>query len=252
MMEIKKCTDKKLLKSLWKEAFGDTDEFIEEFFNIAFAENRFNSVFIDNELAGALYWFDAEIKGRKTAYIYAVATAKKHRGKGIASSLLNNTLNLLKEKGYEFSVLVPSSKELFRFYEKLGFYICGYVDSLSAKKSDKKAEISKIGIEEYINLRSFYNAENSIFMAKENIDFIKNQLMFFKGKDFICAITKHNNTVLCKEILGNTENLGDIVSALSADSGSFRTIGNTNPFVMGYSLTQNSHLTDIYFPFAFD
>ncbi len=252
MMEIKKCTEKALLKALWKEAFYDTDDFLEDFFNIAFNENRFNSVFLDNQLAGALYWFDANIEGKKTAYIYAVATKKAYRGKGVASFLIKETFSLLKTKGYEFAILVPSNKELFSFYEKLGFYICGHTESFTVKSSENQIKIEEIGIEEYINLRNLYNAENSLFIANENIEFLKSQLKFYKGKDFVCALTKQEKNLFCKEILGNINASKEIVASLGATFGHFRTIGKSTPFIMGYSLAENSRLYDVYFPFVFD
>ena len=73
------------LRALWQEAFGDSDEYLDIFFGTAFSPNRCRCVAIEGKVVAALYWLDCACRGRKLAYIYAVATAKTHRGQGIAS-----------------------------------------------------------------------------------------------------------------------------------------------------------------------
>jgi hypothetical protein len=65
------------LRGLWKEAFGDSDDFLDMFWRTAFSYDRCRCVTVDGEVAAALYWFDCECRGERVAYIYAVATAKK-------------------------------------------------------------------------------------------------------------------------------------------------------------------------------
>ena len=61
MMEFKNCKDISALRSLWKEAFEDSDEFLDLFFSTAYSYERCLAAFIDDELAGALYIFDCEL-----------------------------------------------------------------------------------------------------------------------------------------------------------------------------------------------
>ena len=62
------------LKKLWKTVFGDSDSFIDTFFQIAFSPDRCRFTEENGEIICALYWFDCEYDGGKLAYIYAVAT----------------------------------------------------------------------------------------------------------------------------------------------------------------------------------
>ena len=68
------------LRQLWKQAFGDTDAFLDIFFSTAFSPERCRCVVTDGEVAAALYWFSCEADGQPLAYLYAVATAERFRG----------------------------------------------------------------------------------------------------------------------------------------------------------------------------
>ena len=76
------------LRSLWKEAFGDGDAFLDTFFATAYLPSRTRCMVEGGEVVSALYWFDCEYSGKRIAYLYAVATAEKHRGRGYCQSLL--------------------------------------------------------------------------------------------------------------------------------------------------------------------
>ena len=106
------------LTDLWQEAFGDSREFIGKFFRTGFAPER--SAVADGG-AGALYWFDCLWKGKKIAYIYAVATQKKSRGKGICGKLMAYTHQVLKDRGYAGAILVPADENLSQMYGKMGY-----------------------------------------------------------------------------------------------------------------------------------
>ena len=71
------------LKKLWKQAFGDSDAFLDTFFSVAYCPARSQQLTQDGRLAAMLYWFDCHLAGRKLAYIYAVATDPDHRGRGL-------------------------------------------------------------------------------------------------------------------------------------------------------------------------
>ena len=46
------------LRSLWKEAFGDSDAFLDIFFQRAFSPQRCCCVTQGDAVVAALYWFD--------------------------------------------------------------------------------------------------------------------------------------------------------------------------------------------------
>ena len=106
------------LKDLWKEAFADTDDFINLFFSLAFSKENSLCAYDKETLTASLYWFDAFIENEKVAYIYGVATKKTHRGMGISTALIKKTHELLKKSGYKAAILVPADDGLFNFYRK--------------------------------------------------------------------------------------------------------------------------------------
>ena len=60
------------LCALWKEAFGDGDEFFDTFERTAFSTSRARVAAVGNDIAAALYFFDCECDGRPIAYLYAI------------------------------------------------------------------------------------------------------------------------------------------------------------------------------------
>lgn len=75
------------LWSLWREAFGDSGEFLDAFFTKAFSPDRCRCAFDSGKVIAAVYWFDCELRGKRIAYLYALATAIEHRGRGVARKL---------------------------------------------------------------------------------------------------------------------------------------------------------------------
>ena len=55
------------------------------------------------------------------AYLYCIATARPHRGRGLMRRLLDETLAGLKEAGFSGAFLVPASPQLAAMYQKFGF-----------------------------------------------------------------------------------------------------------------------------------
>lgn len=118
------------LKDLWKKAFFDEDEYIENFFA------QFTGLFYVAEELGQVIGMTAVFDSRlhrlgrchKMGYLYAVATHPDHRSRGIASGLLAHLYGDLREQGYEGVTTVPAKKSLFAFFGGEGFstyFQCG-------------------------------------------------------------------------------------------------------------------------------
>ena len=139
------CSDDiKSLRDLWKEAFGDDDSFLDNFFRSAYCEKRARCIKSEGQIIAALYWFDCMYNDNKIAYVYAVATAMKYRGKGYCNILMNDTHKLLNIIGYSGVILVPATDKLFKFYEKLGYITCAYKSKIIAVSSDSCEKVSMI------------------------------------------------------------------------------------------------------------
>lgn len=238
------------LRTLWAEAFGDENEF-DVFFASAFSQSRCRVALIDNKIAAALYWFDCEIADTKMAYIYGVATKKEHQNKGIARALIENTHIHLRTLEYSSAILVPSNKQLFSFYEKLGYKHCTNIQQFTANSSNNKAELVRIDSTEYSIQRKRMLPENSIIQDNENIIFLERIADLYLGDDFLLAVRKDPAEFLAYEMLGNIDKASDVLKALGFDQGIFRTYGGNLPFTMLIELNKNA-VAPYYFGLAFD
>jgi len=242
------------LRSLWKEAFGDSDEFLDIFFSTAFSADQCRCVAIDDTTAAALYLFDCSYSGRRIAYIYAVATLKAFRGRGLCSALMDDTHRFLAGKGYDGAILVPGSKELFDFYAKLGYRTCTTIGRLECTAADDStaADLKQIGVNEYAALRRRLLPFGGVVQEKENLAFLSRQAQFCTDTagSFVLAANGHGDTLYGIELLGDTSAASAIVRALGYKKGVFRIPGGDVPFAMYYPF--NDNIMPSYFGLAFD
>ena len=265
------------LRQLWKDTVGDSDVFLDIFYETAFSLERCLCVTYTNFIVGALYWFDCEFSNQKIAYIYAVATAKEFRGHGICHALMEHTHVYLKENGYAGAILSPAEERLFDFYGKMGYETCTYIreidyDSsinLLPKDAELEAasfehtniEIRQISKTEFAKLRRSFLPKTAVIQECENLDFLEQQASFYAGENFLLAAQisdisenelattqKHLNGI---EFLGDESDIPAIVHTLTCTSGTFRTIGTEKPFGMYYPFA-NSNLKPSYISFIFD
>lgn len=81
------------------------------------------------------------------AYLYAVATAKAARGKGVATELIRAIEADLKADGVSGVVLVPAEQSLFPFYDRMGYRVWAY------RQTAIQAGGKPCSAEEYLSLR---------------------------------------------------------------------------------------------------
>ena len=239
------------LRVLWKEAFGDTDDFLDMFERTAFDRSRCRCVTLDGQVAASLYWFDCSYSGGPVAYLYAIATSKAYRGRGLCRSLMEDTHRHLRRLGYAGAILVPGSKELFTLYEKLGYTVCSNVGQTECFASDNAANIRQINKEAYAKARRRALPEGGVVQEKENLTFLSAMAELYIGDGFLLAARRENNTLHGMELLGDISAAPHIVRALGCEKGYFRTQGNSVPFAMYYPLTAAQEYPT-YFGLAFD
>lgn len=239
------------LRKLWQEAFGDSDETLDAFFAYGFSEDRFLCIQEDGIPVSALYWFDCELNGQKLAYLYALATAKSHRGKGLAGRLMAQAHTRLKELGYAGALLVPGSKELFGFYEKMGYRTATTVTEFSCSWADRSVPVMELTSGEYARLRRAFLPRGGIVQEGATISYLQAQLHFFAGKDFLLCATIQDDTLLAQELLGDPRSAPHILRALGAPKGTFRTVGTDKAFSMFLPLQQDCP-APAYFGLALD
>ncbi len=239
------------LWKLWKEAFDDDDAFLCSFQTSAFSRERCRCVFIDEKIVSMLFWFDCNFRGKKLAYLYAVATKKSFQNQGLCRALLKDTHEYLKQLGYRGILLVPGEESLIHFYRKLGYNIATYIGKISCNPSEESLEIRRITTAEYEGKRRIFLPENGVLQEKENTAFLKTMADFYIGKDFLLVGRKKGEEFFGLELLGNISRASAIVGAFGCKSGHFRIPSNDTPFSMFFPLERSADVPK-YFGLAFD
>lgn len=227
------------LRKLWQEAFGDPDDFTDLFFTKGFSPDRCHCIWDNGAPVSALYWFDCALNGHKLAYIYGVATRKSYQGKGLAGKLMQQTHEILKNRGYAGAILVPAGASLFDYYRKFGYETATTVTRIACAPADTPVAMRKISPEEYVRLCPAFLPEGSVMQGRDALTFLAGYCDFYAGEDFllICSLTPEG--LRGQELLGNTQAAPGILRALNCPEGRFRTPGADRPFAMWLPLQAN-------------
>ena len=218
------------LRDLWKEAFGDNDLFLDAFFAHGFSADRCRCVTENGRVLAALYWFEASCEGSRLAYLYAIATAVSHRGRGLFTMLLADTKAVLEKAGYDGILLVPENENLSRMYEKFGFTACTTVNTFSAVAGEKAVPVREIGPAEFARLRREFLPGGAVIQEGETLAFLASQCHFWAGADFLAVGQIYDSKLVCSEFLGNRSAADGLLRALEVPEGIFRTPGEERPF----------------------
>jgi len=237
------------LKQLWGLAFGDGEAFIDGFFATAFRPENCLCVHRWETVAAALYWLDCSYKDTKTAYIYAVATHPEFRGQGLCRALMEKAHGVLRQRGYDLAVLVPSDGLLGQMYGRLGYRYFGGMDSLWASAGEK-CDLRQLSAREYVEFRRIFLPEGGVLQEGVTLDYLAGFAQFYAGEDLLLCASVEDGKVMGMELLGNREKAPGIVAALGAKEGAFRVPGE-KPFAMGLALRENAPLPG-YFGLALD
>ena len=206
------------LRSLWKQAFGDSDAFLDGFFATGFDRRRCRCLTWNDRLAAGLYWFDCHWEGKKLAYIYAVATDGDFRGKGFCRSLMDNTHRHLAKLGYHGAVLVPGDRGLFQMYEKLGYR--GFSPKLwqEVTAAGEAAPLQSLTFEEYTALRKKHLPAGGVVQEGAALAYLATFAGFYRSAE--CVFCGGGEDVFqFQEFFGDPEKLPEILAALQVPAG---------------------------------
>ena len=134
--------DEPLAKALWKEAFGDSDSFIDWYFANKVLPGNSVGIF-DGGLLSALHMIPYRIcvQGRPvdSMFIAGAATTIKRRGEGLMRRLLLESLEIMRSRGITMTHLYPFSHG---FYEKYGWATYTFMEKISGEgENNSGAEI---------------------------------------------------------------------------------------------------------------
>lgn len=137
------------LERIWRMCFDDSPEYVRYFFDHKYNPNTC-AVYVDEAIGRPVAMLhmiegfiteDSEIV--PIQYIYAAATRPDYQRRGIMKQLIEYARRCAEARGQKYMVLVPGSRELFKFYEKLGFYRCFKVRNVYMTRDDLKVLASK-------------------------------------------------------------------------------------------------------------
>lgn len=116
-------------KELWRLAFGDSEAYINYFFDCCGPHAQSMVLEEDGELRGATQLLPLSLRGAdgkryRCAYVYGVCIHPEHQGQGLGRAMASYADFYLQEKGFDCAVTVPADEGLHRFYALQGFGEC--------------------------------------------------------------------------------------------------------------------------------
>ncbi len=225
-----------------KQAFGDTDAFLDGFFQTGFSPDRCRCVTLSGQLAAALYWFDCQWQEKKIAYLYAVATDKNFRGKGLCRALMEDTHRHLKDLGYAGAALVPGNPGLFDLYQKLGYIPFCPMQTITVEAESTPTIIQAVNANAYQKLRKSYLPAESITQEDEALVFAATFCEFYTGENMLMCLSREKDTLYFQEYLGDPALLGGVINALNGKKAIVQLPGGSSPYAMYHSFDNSQHL----------
>lgn len=219
------------LRRLWHLAFGDSEEFIAGFFARAYSPRRCRCAAEKGNVAAALYWFDAEFRGQKFAYLYAVTTHPEFRNRGLCRALMADAAACLTGRGYDGALLMPQDVGLREMYARMGFRDCCTVSEFSCGAGEA-VDVRPVSEAEFARLRREYLPPEGVIQEGANLSYLSSYAALYAGADFLLAAAPDGDSLAGMELLGNTDAAPGILGALEFPRGRFRTPGTTLPGAM--------------------
>lgn len=167
--------DKKYVISVWKDAFGDKEDFISDFLHLF---GKYMLVLeYEGRVVSMLTLFPVKIGEKSGRYVYAVATDKKYRSRGFAGKLVEYAKRFAAKNDENFLVILPQNDGLYDFYRRFGFSELKCVKRINEQKvnfNDSALNIEIIDENEYFKLRKNH------FATCKFVEWDIHMLAFFK------------------------------------------------------------------------
>ena len=238
------------LMELWQLAFGDGEDFVRGFFQNGFDPRRCRCLVAEGKVRAGLYWFPCACRGRRLAYLYAVATHPDCRRRGLCRLLMEDARQQLGLLGYAGILLMPAGETQRRMYAAMGYKTCTGV-SETAWQAGKPLPLRKLRPEEYAALRREYLPQGGVIQEGAALAYLHTFASFYAGEDFLLAAAPRGEMLWGMELLGRQEAAPGILGALGYEKGIFRTPGEKIPFAMYLPLIPGAVPPD-YFGLALD
>ena len=228
-----------ILRRIWQQSFGDSDAFLDHFFESGFAYDRCRCVFRENEPVAMVYLFDCSWQEKKVAYLYALAVEESHRKQGLSRLLLADTHAKLQQDGYAGAIMEPASPSLCGYYESLGYRRFGGRQQQLIFPGDTPVSCSQLGELGYEQARALLLPPGGVRQEGALTALLHTQASFYGGKGFVAAISRE--TPFIYEFLGDVEQIPGLLKYLNWEKATIRLPGG-EPTSVYLSFTGESKL----------
>ena len=235
--------DQPELHRLWETVFGDPPELVQAFFD-RFPPETSGWVFRhDGKICSAAYlipgnWYINQSEMQPAAYVYAVATDPKMRGKGFGGQLMQKISAFAEERGLLLYTR-PAEQSLFPWYEtqmkakNIGYIHTHHFNALSTTANLPCRRITPL---EYGAAREQFLAESPHLILSES--FLQLQEIYSDGYYAVgsgcCCVVKENFSLLLPELLIPNAEIKEAVQTLLMNFGAqqaiVRSIGTASDF----------------------
>lgn len=114
-------TDEEAIRDIWKQSFGDEDDYISFYLDHRMTEENMLIIKEDGKTVSMASFLPVQYLHEgayiDARYVYAVATLPKYRGRGYARKIMEYARALYEQP----LLLAPAEESLITYYEKIGF-----------------------------------------------------------------------------------------------------------------------------------
>ena len=156
-------TDRDELTELWRELFPeDADGWCELYFERMYAPERCYVLRNDTAIETVIhiidgYYSDADGTKRKLAYLFAVGTRERYRGKNNLKRMLGQLRDILPREGYSCMSCI-SLDELMGLYDSAGAMRLPVMYEYEPEPAGTRSDFRLCGFDDYLRLRRSYLA----------------------------------------------------------------------------------------------
>ena len=189
-------SQKKELVDLWIETFGDDEYFVNSFIeSYMIGEYNVPVALVDGKIVSTLYLIDFDLYSNLEnigvcSYLFAAATDKEYRNRGLMSRLIEYAAELCKNRGIKAIFLFPQnqSEDLFRYYAKFGFKDIYKTKKIYKIDSELEAPSNIADLQLELKAADICDVETFDELYESYIDFsvrqslspVKDRLFYFK------------------------------------------------------------------------
>ncbi len=205
--------DEPQLRELWRTAFGDSDEYIDSFFENLFRTDECVVAEADGKVVSAMYVLPGETvfpfrKNRLTAgYTYALATLPEYRSRGIGRAVYKAASDKALGSA-DAACVLPAEESLYPFYENAsGAKPFSFIREARIPKAELEGHVPVMAVPvpagQYAGMREWFLSELPHVTFPEALyDHLEASGMeFFMMEKGAAAVETDNGVCVIQELL---------------------------------------------------